>query len=61
VDQVLALGKDAEARILALHHHEPERDDDALDRIAADADAWTREHAPAMKAVVAREGVELVL
>ena len=61
VDQVLALGKDAEARVLALHHHEPERDDDALDRIAVDADAWTREHAPAMKAVVAREGVELVL
>jgi phosphoribosyl 1,2-cyclic phosphodiesterase len=61
VDQVLALGKDAEARVLALHHHEPERDDDALDRIAADADAWTEEHAPAMKAMVAREGVELVL
>ena len=61
VDQALALGKDAEARVLALHHHEPERDDDALDRIAADADAWTQEHAPAMKAVVAREGVELVL
>jgi phosphoribosyl 1,2-cyclic phosphodiesterase len=61
VDQVLALGKDAEARVLALHHHDPERDDDALDRIAADADAWTQEHAPAMKVMVAREGVELVL
>ena len=61
VDQVLALGKDAEARMLALHHHEPERDDDALDRIAADAETWTREHAPAMKAMVAREGEELVL
>jgi phosphoribosyl 1,2-cyclic phosphodiesterase len=61
VDQVLALGKEAEARVLALHHHEPERDDDALDGIAADADAWTRENAPAMKAMVAREGVELVL
>ena len=61
VDQVLALGKDAGARVLALHHHEPERDDDALDRIAADADAWTREHATAMKAIVAREGQSLVL
>ena len=61
VDQVLALGRDAEARVLALHHHEPERDDDALDRIAADADAWTRAHAPAMKAMVAREGESLVL
>jgi ribonuclease BN (tRNA processing enzyme) len=60
VDQVLALGKDAEARMLALHHHEPERDDDALDRIGADAETWTKEHAPAMKAIVAREGEELV-
>ncbi|HEY5243035.1 MAG TPA: MBL fold metallo-hydrolase [Polyangiaceae bacterium] len=61
VDEVLTLGKDAEARILTLHHHEPERDDDALDAIAADADAWTREHAPAMKVMVAREGEELRL
>jgi phosphoribosyl 1,2-cyclic phosphodiesterase len=61
VDEALALGRDAEARVLALHHHEPERDDDALDRIAADADAWAQEHAPAMKAIVAREGEELVL
>jgi phosphoribosyl 1,2-cyclic phosphodiesterase len=61
VDEVLALGKEAEARTLALHHHEPERDDDALDVIAAVADAWTKESAPAMKALVAREGMELTL
>jgi phosphoribosyl 1,2-cyclic phosphodiesterase len=61
VDQVLALGKEAEARIVALHHHEPERDDDALDRVAADADAWTRAEAPAMQSIVAREGLTLVL
>ena len=61
VDQVLALGRDAEARVLALHHHEPERDDDALDRIAADADEWTRANAPAMKAMVAREGLTVTL
>jgi phosphoribosyl 1,2-cyclic phosphodiesterase len=61
VDQVLALGKDAGASTLALHHHEPERDDDALDVIAADAEAWTREHAPAMRVMVAREGVAVQL
>jgi phosphoribosyl 1,2-cyclic phosphodiesterase len=61
VGQVLALGKDAGARILALHHHDPERDDDALDVIAASADAWTCEHAPAMRTVVAREGMSMLL
>jgi phosphoribosyl 1,2-cyclic phosphodiesterase len=61
VDQVLALGKAAEARALALHHHEPERDDDALDVMAAGAQAWAREHAPAMQALVAREGLSVEL
>lgn len=61
VDQVLAFGRDAEARTLALHHHEPERDDDALDAIAAGALAWTGEHAPAMRAIVAREGLTVDL
>ena len=61
VDEVLALGKDAEARVLALHHHEPERDDDALDRIAADAEAWSRANAPAMTTIVAREGATVTL
>lgn len=55
VDEVLALGKLAEARKVVLFHHEPERDDDALDRIAKHSDAWTAEHAKAMKAIVARE------
>lgn len=50
------LGQQAEARTIALHHHDPDRDDDALDAIAADAARWAREHAPAMRAVVAREG-----
>jgi phosphoribosyl 1,2-cyclic phosphodiesterase len=61
IDQVLALGKDAGAATLALHHHEPERDDDALDAIGAEAQTWTREHAPAMKVMVAREGMSVVL
>jgi phosphoribosyl 1,2-cyclic phosphodiesterase len=61
VDQVLALGKDAGAETVALHHHDPERDDNALDAIAVDANAWTRQHAPSMKAMVAREGMSMVL
>jgi hypothetical protein len=47
--------------VLALHHHEPERGDDALDAIAEDAASWARENAPAMRAIVAREGLTLDL
>ncbi len=61
VDQVLQLARDAEARTVALHHHDPDRDDAALDTIAADTAAWAREHAPALTTVVAREGLELAL
>ncbi|MSP58964.1 MAG: MBL fold metallo-hydrolase [Myxococcales bacterium] len=59
VADVLALGQKAEARALALHHHDPDRDDDALDRIAADSAAWAREHAPGMKTLAAAEGTTL--
>jgi phosphoribosyl 1,2-cyclic phosphodiesterase len=52
VDDVLALGARAEVRMLATHHHDPDRDDDALDAIAATLPA---------SAVVAREGLELDL
>ncbi|MCX5741828.1 MAG: MBL fold metallo-hydrolase [Proteobacteria bacterium] len=61
VDQVLALGRDAEARAVALHHHDPDRDDDALDAIAAHALGWTRAHAAALRPIVASEGLELDL
>ncbi|MDB4967474.1 MAG: Metal-dependent hydrolase of the beta-lactamase superfamily [Myxococcales bacterium] len=59
VDDVLALGRDAEARTVALHHHDPWRDDHALDLIAAHARAWCRVHAPAMSTLVASEGLTL--
>jgi phosphoribosyl 1,2-cyclic phosphodiesterase len=61
VEQVLALGRSAGARTLALHHHEPERDDDALDRIAAFSADWAAAKAPEMKALVAHEGLVLDL
>lgn len=57
VDDVLALAKEAEARTVALHHHDPWRDDHALDLIAAHARAWCRAHAPAMSTLVASEGL----
>jgi len=61
VEDVLALANDAETRRIALFHHEPERDDDALDRIAANANDWTRAHAPSMEAIVSREGLSIDL
>jgi phosphoribosyl 1,2-cyclic phosphodiesterase len=61
VDQVLELGRAAEARVLALHHHDPDRDDHALDRIGAAAAAWATAHAPEMECVVAAEGISMEL
>jgi phosphoribosyl 1,2-cyclic phosphodiesterase len=59
VGEVLELGRDAEARGVAVFHHDPERDDDAMDRIGVDAARWARAHAPAMQTFVAREGLTL--
>jgi phosphoribosyl 1,2-cyclic phosphodiesterase len=61
VDEVLALARDAEARAVALHHHDPDRDDDALDAIAAGAMQWAAAHAPSLDTIVAREGLALDL
>ena len=49
----------AGVRRLVLYHHDPDRSDDALDRIARDAQAAARERAHGMEVVVAREGLEL--
>jgi phosphoribosyl 1,2-cyclic phosphodiesterase len=59
VDDVLALARDAEVRTVALHHHDPWRDDHALDLIANHARAWCRANAPAMSTLVATEGLIL--
>jgi phosphoribosyl 1,2-cyclic phosphodiesterase len=61
VDQVLALARDAEARSVVLHHHDPDRDDDALDAVAGRAAEFARDHAPALATSVAREGTILTL
>jgi phosphoribosyl 1,2-cyclic phosphodiesterase len=57
VDDVLALARDSEARVLALHHHDPDRGDDALDAIGNHAAAWAKDHARSLQALVAREGL----
>jgi phosphoribosyl 1,2-cyclic phosphodiesterase len=61
VDEVLVLAQMAEVRAVALHHHDPWRDDDALDQIARDAAAWARVHAPNLQTLVAREGLTIDL
>lgn len=59
VGDVLEFGRAAEARAMALFHHDPDRDDLALDRIGADSAAWAREHAPKMQTLVAAQGMVL--
>lgn len=59
VDEVIDLAKRASVETLALHHHDPDRDDDALDQIAANAEAWVK--GSGIASVVAREGLELAL
>lgn len=59
IPDVLELGRLCGARRLALFHHDPDRDDDALDRIAAEAAAWLRAHAPGTAGMVAREGLQI--
>jgi phosphoribosyl 1,2-cyclic phosphodiesterase len=61
VGEVLELARDAEAATVALYHHEPERDDEALDRIGAEAEQWARTHAPGLHTIVAYEGLTLDL
>ena len=46
---------------MALFHHEPERDDEALDRIGVSASAWLKEKGGSTQAVVAREGLTLTV
>lgn len=59
VAQVLDLGRLAEVRQVALYHHDPEREDSALDAIAHAADIWWRNNVKDGKAIVASEGLVL--
>jgi phosphoribosyl 1,2-cyclic phosphodiesterase len=44
-------------KMLVLFHHDPARDDDALDEVASSAAAWGRKHG--VEVVTAREGLVL--
>ena len=49
----------AKVKRLVLYHHDPDRSDEALDRIAKEAQKRTDEIAKGLEVVVAREGLEL--
>jgi phosphoribosyl 1,2-cyclic phosphodiesterase len=56
IGEVIELGQLASARHLALYHHEPTRDDDALDALDREIQASLREQKSPMQATMAREG-----
>ena len=53
---VLRLAHDASARRVVAFHHDPARDDRALDALGAHAEHWLRERKSRTTAVVAQEG-----
>ncbi len=53
---VLQLAHDASARRVVAFHHDPARDDRALDALGAHAEHWLRERKSHTTAVVAQEG-----
>lgn len=61
INEVLDLARQAETPHIVLFHHDPERDDDALDAIGVAANQWLREHACRTKATVAAEGLVLTV
>jgi phosphoribosyl 1,2-cyclic phosphodiesterase len=61
VDDVLELARHAEAKAVALHHHDPDRTDDALDGVAAVSAQWAADHARDLRTIVAREGLTVEL
>jgi len=46
---------------LVLYHHDPDRSDDALDRIGVEAQKQMNQRASGIEVVVAREGMELAI
>jgi phosphoribosyl 1,2-cyclic phosphodiesterase len=61
IEDVLRLGQKTATPHLVLFHHDPERDDDAVDGIVERATDWGAENAPGMLVTAAREGVVLEL
>lgn len=61
LDDVLDLAIAADPKHLVLFHHDPDRDDDALDEMLEQARARVSREAPAMQVSIASEGLSLVL
>lgn len=59
VDRVLDLARDAEVRHLILFHHDPDRTDDEIDRIQAEARAGLKEAGSTVACTAAFEGLTL--
>jgi phosphoribosyl 1,2-cyclic phosphodiesterase len=56
--QAVDLARQAECRRLILFHHEPEHNDDALDRLLADTRAYAARMAPRLEVQAAAEGMQ---
>jgi phosphoribosyl 1,2-cyclic phosphodiesterase len=61
IEDVLRLGQKAATPHLVLFHHDPERDDDAIDGVVQRSAEWLAANAPGTLATAAREGVVLDL
>ena len=59
VAMALDVAKRANVRRLILYHHDPDRSDDALDRIGADAQQQANAFGTGLQVIVAREGSEI--
>ncbi len=61
VSQVLELAVDAGVKHVVLFHHDPDRTDDAVDRIQAEARVWLQAQAPQIQCTAAFEGLSITL
>jgi phosphoribosyl 1,2-cyclic phosphodiesterase len=61
VENVWKLAHAADVKQLVLFHHDPDRTDDALDKLLVDTKRWFEEKASNVTCHVAYEGLELVL
>jgi phosphoribosyl 1,2-cyclic phosphodiesterase len=59
IPAVLELGRIAEARMLVLYHHDPDRGDEELDEIGVAAAKWWKAKVGGGAVIVAREGLVL--
>jgi phosphoribosyl 1,2-cyclic phosphodiesterase len=61
IDDALKLAKESGTKRIVLFHHEPERDDDALDVIDAHTKQWMKDNAGGADGTVAFEGLNIKL